>query len=193
MESPADDVQPHTSVIHETVEALRHLNWVQIVSTTRKLQLIQRDPRGRVFCIGNGGGYAHASHLASDLTKIARIPSLAFDNGPELTARVNDGAWSTAWVEWLAAHRFTHHDGLFVFSVGGSHDVHVSPNIFEAIWFARGSVSEAGDHSPILGIVGSNGGALRAFGSPIIVPSSSTPVVEGCQSVIAHYLVNSLA
>ena len=41
------------------------------------------------------------------------------DNVSELTARVNDEGWDTAYAEWLRASRLAAADCLFVFSVGG--------------------------------------------------------------------------
>lgn len=179
------------NVLEETCAALGQIHRDQIAWTVDALRNLRADRKARVFCIGNGGGYAHATHLASDLTKIARIPSLAFDNGAELTARVNDQSWAAAWTDWLTAHRFNHHDGLFVFSVGGGAET-TSANLTGAITYASGTWTEAGDAAPILGVVGAAGGELAKRGWPIVVPSTSTPVIEGCQSVIAHHLVEQL-
>ena len=53
-----------------------------------------------IFCFGNGGGYAHAMHFASDLRKIAGKQAFSFDNVAEMTARINDQGWDEAWKDW---------------------------------------------------------------------------------------------
>ncbi len=59
-----------------------------------------------------------------------------------------------------------------MFSVGGANDG-LSANLAGAPW----------------GIVGASGAGYNR----IVVPSTSTPVIEGCQSVIAHHIVEELA
>lgn len=180
------------NTIQQTTEALLHVDEAQLTHTAVSLARAKFDGKARVFCIGNGGGYAHASHFASDLRKIANIQSLSFDNGGELTARINDDGWYRFLSDWMASNRFTHHDILFVFSVGGgSH--RTSRNLMDAVDYAAGSWTETLDEAAILGIVGAEGGHLARRGNPIVIPSRSTPVIEGAQSVIAHHLVQELA
>ena len=179
------------NVIEASCEALSHVDPYQLLSTVRSLQRVQRDRKARVFCVGNGGGFAHATHFASDLTKIVQIPAFSADNIPQLTARINDDGWDSCLANWLAAYHFSHHDALFVFSVGGGSDT-TSANLTHAINYAHGSWTEAGDSAPLLGIVGAAGGHIARYGTPIIVPSFDTPVIEGCQSVIAHQIVEDL-
>jgi hypothetical protein len=152
------------NVIKESRKALNNLDWVQVEQTILK---IAGSPQ--VFCVGNGGGAAHAAHFAADLRKIAHIRAHSFDSVPELTARVNDDGWDVAWADWTQVYG----TGLFfMFSVGGAKDG-LSSNLPDAGW----------------GIVGANG----ADGWRIVIPSTSTPVVEGCQAVIAHHIVEQLA
>jgi D-sedoheptulose 7-phosphate isomerase len=156
------------NVIKESRKALKNLDWSQVDKTVDDLRFARR-----VFCVGNGGGYAHAMHFASDLRKIAGIQAFSFDNAAEMTARINDDGWDRAWFDWLGAHGWNAFaDSLFVFSVGGALDG-LSPNIVGA------------PH----GIVGANGGWMHR----IVIPSTSTPVIEGCQSVVAHHIVECLA
>ncbi len=57
---------------------------------------------GRLFILGVGGGAGHASHAVNDFIKICGVESYApTDNVSELTARVNDDGWETAYVNWL--------------------------------------------------------------------------------------------
>lgn len=152
------------NVIKESRKALRNLDWDQVDRTVEKLRRSEQ-----VFAIGNGGGAAHAAHFAADLRKIAGKRAHSFDSVAEMTARVNDDGWLRAWDDWMSIYG----PGLvFMFSVGGGRDG-LSANLPCAGW----------------GIVGANG----ANGSRIVVPSTSTPVVEGCQAVIAHHIVDQLA
>jgi D-sedoheptulose 7-phosphate isomerase len=155
------------NVILECQKALEDIDQAQLDATVDAL----RDAR-RVFCVGNGGGYAHAMHFVSDLRKIAHKQAFSFDNLAELTARVNDDGWERAWADWLFAYGYKGgKDVTFLFSVGGRSDA-LSANLPQS-W---------------LGIVGERG----AYGDRIVIPSTSTPVVEGCQSVIMHHLIEQL-
>lgn len=179
------------NTIQQTTEALLHLDEGQLEHTLEVFRRVKTDPKARVFSVGNGGGAAHASHFASDLRKIAGIPAFAFDNVAEMTARINDDGWSRAWRDWMVVHGFAHHDVLFVFSVGGGSN-RTSENLKLAIDYAVGSWTETLDEAAILGIVGAAGGHVSRYGRPIVVPSFSTPVIEGAQSVIAHWLVDAV-
>lgn len=163
-------------VIKESRRALKRLDWSQVDNAVTDLRVYDR-----VFCIGNGGGYAHATHFASDLRKIAGKQAISFDNAAEMTARINDDGWANAWVDWLKSWRFTYDDVLFVFSVGGG-----TPDT--SLNFGRPVPCT------IRGIMGTPPPRswLAREGYPIIVPSTSTPVIEGCQSVIAHHIVEQL-
>ena len=61
-----------------------------------------RESGGRIFFIGSGGGVGHASHAVNDFRKIANIESYSpSDNVSELTARINDDGWDSAYSNWL--------------------------------------------------------------------------------------------
>src|SRR5690348_238410 len=75
---------------------------------------------GRVFCLGVGGGAANASHAVNDFRKLCNIEAYApTDNVAELTARVNDDGWETAFAAWLRTSNANPNDAVMVFSVGG--------------------------------------------------------------------------
>ena len=88
------------------------LKMVSIINETR-------DKNGRLFILGVGGGAGHASHAVNDFRKICGIESYTpTDNVSELTARVNDDGWETAYVNWLKISNLNQNDILLVFSVG---------------------------------------------------------------------------
>ena len=56
----------------------------------------------------------------NDFRKICGIEAYSpVDNVSELTARINDNGWDTAYADWLRVSSLGRRDGLLVFSVGG--------------------------------------------------------------------------
>ena len=89
-----------------------------------------RKRNGRLFFIGSGGGAGHSSHAVCDFRKLGNIECYTpSDNISELTARVNDDGWDTAYSNWLKVSNFNSNDAIFVFSVGGgSKEKNISVN-----------------------------------------------------------------
>jgi len=146
---------------------------------------------GRLFILGVGGGAGHASHAVNDFRKIAGIEAYApTDNVSELTARVNDDGWDTAFVNWLKVSRLGERDLVLVFSVGGGDlERNVSPNLVRALEHAKrvGSI--------ICGIVGRNGGyTAQVANACVVIPTVNkemvTPHTEGFQAVVWHLMVS---
>lgn len=69
------------------------------VEETRRLWLACRERGGRVLFMGNGGSAAIASHLAVDLGKNAKVPSLAFSDAAQITCLANDYGFEN----WMAS------------------------------------------------------------------------------------------
>ena len=92
-----------------------------------------REKNGRLFILGVGGGAGHASHAVNDFRKICGIESYTpTDNVSELTARINDDGWETAYVNWLKISNLNQNDMLLVFSVGGGNlEKNISVNILK--------------------------------------------------------------
>ena len=150
-----------------------------------------KENEGRVFMLGVGGGAGNASHAVNDFRKIAGIESYApTDNVSELTARVNDDGWDSAFVNWLKGSRLNSNDCVFVFSVGGGNtQKNISNNLVQALKFAE----EVG--SKIVGIVGRDGGytakaADAAVIIPVVNPETITPHTEAFQAVVWHLMVS---
>jgi D-sedoheptulose 7-phosphate isomerase len=145
---------------------------------------------GRLFVLGVGGGAGHASHAVNDFRKLCDLESYApTDNVSELTARINDDGWESAFVRWLEVSRFSGNDALMVFSVGGGSREHgVSVVLVNAIERAR----ELG--ASIYGVVGSREGTLARLADVALVvaapPELKTPLVEAFQAVVWHGLVS---
>lgn len=149
-----------------------------------------RETGGRVFFLGVGGGAGNASHAVGDFRKIAAIECYSpSDNICELTARINDDGWETAYANWLRGSRLSAKDAVFVFSVGGgSMEKSISVNLVASLRLAK----EAG--ARIVGIVGRDGGYTAQVGDEVIViPAVSADTVtahtEAFQSVLWHCIV----
>ena len=170
--------------IIDKIDRTQILKMVSIINETR-------DKRGRLFILGVGGGAGHASHAVNDFRKICGIESYTpTDNVSELTARVNDDGWETAYVNWLKISNLNQNDMLLVFSVGGGNlEKNISVNILKSLEFAN----QVG--AKICGIVGRDGGYTAQVADacvivPLINPETVTPHTESFQAVIWHLLVS---
>jgi D-sedoheptulose 7-phosphate isomerase len=146
---------------------------------------------GRLFFLGVGGGAGNASHAVNDFRKIAHIESYSpCDNISELTARINDDGWDSAFAGWLKGSRLGSKDGIFIFSVGGGNQQkNVSVSLVRALEYAK----QVG--ARILGIVGRDGGFTARVADacliiPTINPATVTPHTEAFQSIIWHLIVS---
>lgn len=173
-------------------ETRRVIKQIDVPSVDRVLRVLRelkwryhdnQDP-GRLFLCGNGGGAGHASHAAADFRMAGVEAYCLSDNVSRLTALENDRGYDGALALTMRESRFDDDDVLFVFSVGGGDDL-VSRNLVTAMAEAR--------RSHIVGIVGARGGKVAEWGNAIVIPSDSTPIVEGIQAVLWHHLVTELA
>lgn len=176
--------------LHESKEIIDSLNRSQIRKMVDCLVDI-RARNGRLFILGVGGGAGHASHAVNDFRKICGIESYApTDNVSELTARINDDGWDTAYVNWLRGSKLNKDDMIFVFSVGGGNlEKGISVNIVNSLKFGK----EVG--AKICGVVGRDGGYTASVSDACVVipPVNSetiTPHTEGFQAIVWHLLVS---
>lgn len=181
----------HTCTYLEEVSRIAGLLDASAIERMVALLAETREQGGRVFCLGVGGGAANASHAVNDLRKIAGLESYApTDNVSELTARINDEGWDTAYANWLRGSRMNARDAVLVFSVGGGNAEHrISMNLIASLNLAR----QAGTR--ILGIVGRDGGYTARVADacvviPPITPDSITPHTEEFQAVVLHLIVS---
>ena len=150
-----------------------------------------RQRGGRLFILGVGGGAGNASHAVNDFRKIAGLEAYTpTDNVSELTARINDDGWDTAFANWLKASRLGDRDCVLVLSVGGGDaERNVSTNLVRAIEYAK-SVG-----AKVCGIVGRTGGLTAKLADAcVIVPTVNLHTVtahtEAFQAVVWHLLVS---
>jgi len=176
--------------ISESVEILSAVDPDELERCAAGLAAV-RDRGGRLFILGVGGSAGHASHAVNDFRKICGFEAYTpTDNVSELTARINDEGWDTAFADWLKVSRLAADDGLLVFSVGGGNvERGVSVNLVRAIEVA----SERG--ASVFGIVGRDGGYTAAKANvcvlvPALHPERVTPHTEGLAAVLWHLLVS---
>lgn len=176
--------------VDETVEILGRLDLAAVESVASSLA-DTRARGGRLFVLGVGGSAGHAGHAVNDFRKICGLEAYApTDNVAELTARINDDGWDTAFSEWLKGSRLGPDDAVLVFSVGGGNrEKNVSVNLVRAIEHA----TDVG--ATVLGIVGRDGGftATSASACVVIPPMFEdriTPHTEGLCAVVWHLLVS---
>ena len=149
-----------------------------------------RDGGGRLFVLGVGGSAGNASHAVNDFRKISGFEAYApTDNVSELTARINDEGWDTAFANWLKVSRLGPRDCVLVFSVGGGDLVRkVSINLVRALEHAKTVGARIG------AIVGRDGGFTATVADAcVIIPTVSaervTAHAEAFQAVVWHMLV----
>src|ERR1700745_254497 len=105
--------------LDESIELIRKLDVASVESLAEGLANV-RPKGGRLFILGVGGSAGHAGHAVNDFRKICGFEAYApTDNVAELTARINDDGWDTAFSEWLRGSRLVPRDAVLVFSVGG--------------------------------------------------------------------------
>ena len=166
---------------------------IDVDQTRLMLDLVVKlkESKGRLFILGVGGGAGHASHAVNDFRKICGIEAYApSDNVSELTARINDDGWETAYVNWLKISKLGTDDLLMVFSVGGGNtEKKISVNIVNSLQYAKDKGAK------ICGIVGRDGGYTARIADacviiPMVNPETITPHTEAFQAVIWHLLVS---
>jgi D-sedoheptulose 7-phosphate isomerase len=176
--------------IAETIEIASKIDVNAIEKMADLLAQVKAED-GRVFFLGVGGSAGNCSHAVNDFRKIVGIEAYApTDNVSELTARTNDEGWATVFAEWLKVSKLKPKDALFIFSVGGGNlEKNISPNLVEAIKYAKGVGAK------VTGVVGRDGGyTAQAADACCIIPTVNseavTPHSEAFQAVVWHLLVS---
>jgi D-sedoheptulose 7-phosphate isomerase len=141
--------------------------------------------RRTVFCFGNGGNAATASHFAADLTKLTVVPRLPHrlravslnDSVSAMTAIGNDLEFDEIFSEQLRTY-LTPGDVVLGLSTSGT-----SPNVVKALEYgeAAGAVT--------MSITGASGHLVRSLSSHcVMIESTSVQHVEELTLVATHLL-----
>lgn len=150
-----------------------------------------------VFLFGNGGSASTATHFAADLVQCALLPQRKrlkafslFDSPPLTSALVNDRGWEHVYVEQLRTFAREGDVGIGISVHGGAgRDAAAtwSQNVLMGLQYLR----DIG--CPTIGFIGFDGGVMKDIVDvSIIVPASSTPIVEGFHVVLHHCIASVL-
>ena len=146
--------------------------------------------RRTIFCIGNGGSAATASHFATDLTWGRRakgeVPPRAISltvNSPLTMAVANDVGYGEVFVEQLRG-LFEAGDVLFAISASGN-----SENILKAVQYVN-------VHDGVsIGLVGFDGGKMKSACRTCLhveTPIGMYELVEDVHHAVCHILASYL-
>ncbi len=173
----------------EITNLIKNLDKKKINLLVEEIQKIKKN-KGRIFFLGVGGSAGNASHAVNDFRKLCNIECYTpIDNVSEITARTNDEGFNTIFSEYLINSRLSYKDAIFIFSVGGGNlKLNISTNLIYAINVAKKKKSK------IFSIVGRKDGyAYKKSDISILTNTKNknflTPISEGLQAVIWHYLV----
>ena len=89
-----------------------------------------KDRNGKIIFIGNGASASLSSHAATDFTKQAKIPSIAFNDHNLITALSNDYGYEN-WVSKAIEYYADKNDSIIFISVSGE-----SENLVNGLKFA---------------------------------------------------------
>ncbi|HMM39171.1 MAG TPA: SIS domain-containing protein [Desulfovibrio sp.] len=138
-----------------------------------------RDKR-RVYFAGNGASASMASHFATDLAKMAKVPTEVFTDPALVTATGNDMGYSEVFAYPLA-QRMRSGEILVAISSSGS-----SPNVVRAAETARkldGLIITFSAMSP--------GNKLRTLGDlNFYIPATTYGLAESGHAALLHHLVD---
>ncbi|MBU3923546.1 MAG: SIS domain-containing protein [Nanoarchaeota archaeon] len=191
-----DAIKDVRGYVPKFIEALENINYEGLQKATDFLR--GRD-YGKIYTIGNGGSMATAEHMAADLNKwsnaedqrVRTVSQCLNSNSPEVSALTNDVGWNNLYSEMLRNYGATGLDVLIAYSVHGGKGQEKagiwSENLTSAISYMNSIKGTT------IGITGGDGGAFKDLCDYcVIVPSDSTPIVEGLHSVVAHIIVDSI-
>lgn len=136
----------------------------------------------KVIISGNGASAAIAAHAALDLTKQAKIKSIAYHDPALITAYSNDYGYDK-WLAKLLESHMNDGDLIILISVSGE-----SPNIIEAAKYTRGIGNK------VITFTGKNeNNSLRQLGDiNFWVNSNAYNIVEGIHMIWITTIVDMI-
>ncbi len=171
-----DVIQEHQQVINQLT------GFKPLISQASKLIISTLISGHKILLCGNGGSAADCQHFAAELViryhKNRRAyPAIALTTDTSiLTAHPNDFSFDSLFsrqVEALGSEG----DCLIAFSTSGN-----SENIIQA------SVTAKQKNMSIIGLMGEDGGRLKALvDMPIVIPSTTTARVQEAHMLIYHW------
>jgi len=143
---------------------------------------------GIIYCFGNGGSAATASHFKNDLEKYACLNAdtklkvnCLNDNIPIITAVANDIAYEDIF-KFQIYNRLNPEDIIIAISTSGN-----SQNVIKAVSYAR----EQGN--TIIGMTGGNGGQLKKLSNISLHTNIELATnIEDIHSIMCHTIASTL-
>lgn len=163
-------------MLEEVIKTLEKISENKLEAFARVLYLAAHK---RIWIIGNGGSASTASHFTSDLSSLGFDAICLSDNISRLTALTNDYGWDMSYIKQL--QHMQKSDVLVAISVHGG-NIKWSSNLELAAELAKKKGAK------VLSLTGHDGGQLAKMGYSIIVPSKSTPIIEGIHCVLTHII-----
>ena len=74
------------------------LNKLELNKLNLLFNKIKKAKKNKILIFGNGAGASIASHFANDLTNVAKIKTISFDNSAQITCFANDYGYEN-WVK----------------------------------------------------------------------------------------------
>ena len=187
------EVRSGRELLIRHVEALQGLvSALDLAAVERAAESLDEAYHGgnTIYCAGNGGSAATASHLATDLSWGRRTENQSrpraislVANVPLITAVSNDMGYASVFLEQLTG-AFRAGDVLVAISASGN-----SENVLRAVQFAN----EHGGSS--VGLVGFDGGQLKGLCHVCVhvpTPIGAYELVEDVHHAVCHMLANYL-
>ena len=141
---------------------------------------------GTIFICGNGGSFAHAQHLTTELVVRYKLNRIAIksiclgSNQANLTAIGNDLSFDQIFSRELSS-LYNSNDIVLILSTSGK-----SPNVIEVAKYVR----EMGGNA--LALLGKDGGELKDITDNYIIPFPETNLIQELQILIGHSICNEL-
>ena len=161
-------------------------NFLDKYQSWLKIFLKTIDAGGTIFVCGNGGSFAHAQHLTTELVvrfKYNREPIKAIclgSNQANLTAIGNDLEFDQIFSRELNGLYKTI-DTVFILSTSGN-----SPSVIKVAEFVKSKGENA------ISLLGKDGGKLKNISNSFVIPSDVTSLIQEIQILIGHALCNEL-
>ncbi|MFO7691887.1 MAG: SIS domain-containing protein [Vicinamibacterales bacterium] len=173
-------VERHLS---EYVRVLSHIDPTAVEQLSQLLLNAWRNNR-TIFCCGNGGSAANASHVAADLTKLTapakgrRLRAVALtESAASISAIANDVSYDDIFVEQLRTFAVPN-DVLVAFSTSGR-----SPNVLRAVEYANSIAAVT------VAVTGQDGVVLRGLAQHTVsLRSTSVQQIEDATMTLGHLL-----
>jgi D-sedoheptulose 7-phosphate isomerase len=158
----------------------RKIGFVEAIQSSITLILFHASMGKKIILIGNGGSASICSHLATDYTKNAGIPALAFNDPVFLTAISNDFGFDQVFVKLIES--FSQESDI-VIAISSSGE---SENIIKGVNRAK----EMG--CKVITFSGFNqGNRLRAIGDfNFYIPENKYGLAEIAHMTINHFIAD---